>query len=376
MEQTLTLSELLYQVDEAIEAFFGGEIFWIKAEITDVKKYPSKRWCFVTLVEKDGEQIIGKAKANIWNTGYASVLKFEEATKQEFGNGLEIICAVTVKHHKVFGLSFEILNIDTTFAVGKIQEEKELTLEKLLRNHPKTIQLIEGQYYSYNQQILMPAVPQRIALLTAQNSDGLRDFVKELQENNYGYQFVVDAYYIGVQGDGASATIVEALQQVQTQIDKYDVLVMVRGGGSQLDFKPFNNYDVCALIANFALPILTGIGHDANVCIADLMARGFKTPTKVAHFIVDRCMQWEQSILQLQDKANRKAQDKLQQETNYLQQIKRILKASNPELLLQKGYAIVRDLDNVITSTNEVYDNQNLQIQLANGQIEVVVKNK
>ncbi len=374
--QAITLSEITYQIDEAIEAFFGGEIFWVKAEITDVKKYPQKKWCFVTLVEKRGEQICAKLKANIWSTGYAAVQKFEHLAQQSFENGLEIICAITIKHHPVYGISAEIIDIDTSFSIGKIIEERALTLQKLVTTMPKDIRLQDGFYYTTNNTLPMPNIPQRIALVTATNSDGYRDFEQEVNNNIYGYKFKLDFYAVNVQGEEGAKTIFNALNTIKENASKYDIVALVRGGGSQLDFKPFNDFEVCALIATFPIPVLTGIGHDSNTSIADLMGTQYKTPTKVANFIVTTVLEFEQNLLYMQEQIVSKYQQRWLQETTYVQQIKRLLNASNPSLLLKKGYAILEQNSKIITSVKQLEKGLPISAQLGDGSVILKLSNE
>jgi len=139
-------------------------------------------------------------------------------------------------------------------------------------------------------------------LITAPNSDGQRDFKQELSGNAYGYHFIVTEFLTQLQGDGASAAMLGQLQDIYYRSPDFDAVAIVRGGGSQTDFKPFDNYDLARQIAHFPLPVFTGIGHDRNTSIADLMARQLKTPTKVAAALIDINFRFENEILQLAER--------------------------------------------------------------------------
>ena len=143
---------------------------------------------------------------------------------------------------------------------------------------------------------------QRIALVTAPNSDGQRDFKQEMANNQYGYAFAVTEFLTQIQGDNSSKLIVQQLQLIESQMEKYDLVVIVRGGGSQTDFKPFDDYELSKYVASFPLPVFTGIGHDRNTSIVDMMARQYKTPTKVASSIVDHNYNFESALVNLKER--------------------------------------------------------------------------
>ena len=176
MTRRLQLSELVALVQETIEDRFYEDSFWITAEITDVKKYESKRWCFLKFIEKQGNTIATEMQGVFWANGFQHILRFERLTKQAFKDGIEISCRVQVKFHPKYGLKLEVLEIDTSFVIGKTEEERQNILERLLKENPFHIRLIDDEYITTNKQLKLPPVVQRVALVTAPNSDGQRDF--------------------------------------------------------------------------------------------------------------------------------------------------------------------------------------------------------
>ena len=271
------LSELVNEIDAILHERFTGKTFWIKAEIADVKKYSDKRWCFLKFIEKDGHSITTEMKGVFWSNSYHHVENFERETQQLFASGLEITCNVRVRFHKRFGLDLEVLAIDFAYAIGKLELERKQTLERLLRENPAIRLLNNGDFSTANRRLELPTVFQSIALITAPNSDGQRDFKEVIDKNKYGYSFLVKEFLTQVQGDTASQMIMNQLALIQSSTISFDVVVIVRGGGSDTDFKAFNNFELCNEIASFPIPILTGIGHDRNTSITDLMARQHKT---------------------------------------------------------------------------------------------------
>lgn len=376
MPSQLKLSELIAEIDEAIHYRFTGETFWITAEITDVKKMPDKRWCFLKFIEKEGNFIIAEMKAVFWSHNYTFVEEFEKLTKQIFANGLEITCEVKIRFHARYGLDVEVLAIDHSYSVGKIILEKEKTLLRLITENPSIVELIDGEYLTYNQQLALPLVMQKIALITAPNSDGQRDFVQEMQNNQYGYAFKIDMYATTVQGESAVANMLKELKQIHIIQQQYDAVAIVRGGGSQIDFAPFEDYELAKMVAGFPLPIFTGIGHDSNTSIVDMMARHLKTPTKVAANIVEHNFYFENEIMQLHDKMNLAIENKLYHAKMQLQQIKSTIKAYSPESILAKGYAIITKNNKIITNPAALNINDEIEIVLQSEKIKSIINGK
>lgn len=302
MTRQLQLSELVAMVQETIEDRFYNDTFWIRAEITDVKKYESKGWCFLKLVEKQGERIATEMQAVFWSNAYPQIPLFERLTKTVFRDGIEISCRVAVRFHPRYGLKLEVLEIDTRFTLGMMELQRQQTLEKLIRENPQTIRMVDDQFLTLNNQLKLPLVAQRIALVAAPNSDGYRDFCQELEKNAYGYRFLITHFPCQVQGDTAGAQMTQTLLKIRERSSDFDLLVLVRGGGSQTDLGPFDHYELARTIAHFPVPVLTGIGHDRNTSIADLMARQYKVPTKVASAIIDLNFRFETELLQCQNR--------------------------------------------------------------------------
>lgn len=365
--QAINLSQLLYKIDETLQSQFGYQTFWIKAEITDVKKYESKRWCFLKLIEKKDTEIIAEMKATAWSQGYVFIEQFERLTQQPFTNGLQIVCKVKVKYSIKYGLSFDVLEIDNSFALGQIELQKQATLKRLVDESSGQIIKVEEQYFTPNKKLKLPVVIQKIALITAQNSDGQRDFNNELLNNNYGYAFKVDEYLCQIQGDNAHENIIKQFDQIFVSNINYDCVAMVRGGGSETDFKPFEQYELAKLVANFQIPVFTGIGHDRNTSIVDLMARQLKTPTKVAAHIVEHNFMFENNLLYQLNQIEQNAYSKIERAKQSILNLKRLLMSFDPNNILKKGYAILK-VNNVIVS--------NPSLLKIGDEIETIIKNK
>lgn len=302
MSQVFSLSQLLLLVQDTIDARFYGQVFWVRCEVTDVKKYEQKNWCFCKFLEKKSGQVLAETPGVFWQQGYQHIRRFEQATGQKFDNGIEINALVMVKFHPRFGFKLEGMEIDLSFTLGQMELARQETLRRLLTGFPDDIRQEQDLFITTNNQKPLPSIIQRVALITANHSDGQRDFIQELTHNPHGYSFRITGFYTTIQGETAPALMVKQFEQVARMAHLFDVVVLVRGGGSQTDLKPFDDFELAKTIALFSIPVLTGIGHDRNTSIADLMARQHKVPTKVAAAIVDHNFFAEQGLLALEDR--------------------------------------------------------------------------
>ena len=374
MPQITKLSEIANEIDRLIHDGFAGKTFWITAEISSVKKIASKRWCFLDFTQTDEN---GETRINgvCWARHYDTIELFESATGKEFKSDIQITCKVSVSFYKArTNINLEILEIDVAHAIGQLEIERQKTLKRLV-DETDTIKLRpDGRYHTPNNYLELPKVIQRIALVTAPNSDGLRDFKNVTLKNKYGYAFSIHEYLSTVQGNSASKLILENLKLINPK--NYDVVVIARGGGSDTDFAAFNDFELAKFVASFPTPILTGIGHDRNTSIVDLMARQMRTPTEVANFIVDRNMEFEAEIQQLKDRFFDAIEDLIEDSRNTLQYLKQRVKNLSPSTILNKGFAIITCNNKIITDPKKIALNSELDIILKDEIIQSTVTKK
>lgn len=349
MAEKIKLSQLADQIGQTLESRFEGTALWVVAQIADVKKQVAQRRCYLKFIEKNGAETTAELRGVFWSRAYAQIEEFEKKTGQRFEDGLEITCLVLVKFHGRWGLSLEVQEIEIAYTLGSLELERQQTLERLVKENPNDIRLRDGQYYTRNQSLPLPPVIRRIALVTAPNSDGQRDFLRELQQNKFNYAFLVEEFLTQIQGDGAEHLLSAKLSEIAGRHQMFDVVAIVRGGGSQTDFRPFDTYDLSRMVATFPLPIFTGIGHDRNTSITDLMARQEKTPTKVAARIVDHNFDFEQSVLLLRDRAADAVTSRFREIREEIAGLRRIIRAASPETILSRGFALVEYQGRIIT---------------------------
>lgn len=377
MAKRLRLSELVNEIDNAIQNRFAGETFWITAEITDVKPQdPSRNYRFIKFIEKSGATTLASIDAVFWARSLNQIEKFEKITNTTFRNGLELTCKVVVTFNNRYGLKLEVVEIDCTYALGQIEIERQQTIEKLLKDNPKTIKRIDEQFFTFNKSLELPIVIQRIAFITAPNSDGQRDFNQELKVNKHKYTFSVSEFLTQIQGDTSSKLIIQKLKLIEAEKENYDIVVIARGGGSQTDLQPFDDYELSKYVATFPLPIYTGIGHDRNTSIVDLMARQHKTPTKVASSIIDHNFNFESEILDFKERFFETAESMIHEAQDSLLQMKRTVKAYSPTTILNKGYAIITSNNQIIINPKDIKPNSEIKTILKNELIHSTVTKK
>ena len=374
MPQITKLSEIVSELDQAITGKFSGRTFWITAELSSVNKKPNVRQCYFVFVEngENGQTLI--RGVCLWRT-YQNIELFESTTGIEFKSGIEITCKVSVSFYKPkSNPQLEILEIDFAHAIGQLELEKQKTLKRLIAENKTIKYLPDGRYQTANNSLNLPTVIQRIALITAANSDGQRDFKNVLLTNRYGYAFSIQEFLTVVQGNNAGKLILEKLKLIEQY--SFDVVVIVRGGGADTDFAAFNEFELSNYVANFQIPILTGIGHDRNTSIVDLMARQYRTPTEVGKFIVERNMNFDFEIQQLQERFFQALEDIIADRKGTLEHLKQRVKNLDPTTILKKGFAIIKSNNKIVTDPKNIKVNSELQTILKNEIIHSTVNKK
>jgi exodeoxyribonuclease VII large subunit len=325
----LKLSKLVEQVQNAVQCF-ENQYYWVSAQVSGIKKFDGTRRCYLTLGEFENGIKVAEMKGVFWSAGYDEIAKFEKATGQQFKDGIEVVCRVMVRFNRVYGLNVEVFEISIAHTIGTLELQKKQTIEKLIKEGCATI--TDGSYKTKSNQLPLPVIIKNIALITAPNSDGQRDFIEEITKNRHGYKYNVEQFLTTIQGENAHNLILEQLKLVEKggvsrynkqgnleRIGGFDAVAIVRGGGSDSDLKPFDNYELAKYVANFPIPVFTGIGHDRNQSIVDLMAREQKTPTKVAAIFVEHNFATENKLIELCTKLFSSVNKKIQKEKDKLE---------------------------------------------------------
>lgn len=276
MDQKLTLSELNKQIGEVLEGAFPVGV-WVIGEISELKENRNGH-CYLELIEKQGNEIVARSRATIWSYTFRMLKPyFETTTGQLFSQGIKILVQVSVEFHPSFGLSLNIRDIDPVYTLGDMALQRNEIIGRLKA---------EG-VFDMNRELELPLVPQKIAVISSATAAGYQDFVNQIQNNQQGYKFYIKLFQATMQGVETVPTIINALERIYHYEDFFDAVVIIRGGGATADLSSFDNYDLAYHVTQFPLPVITGIGHEKDDTIIDLVAHTrLKTPTAVAEFLV------------------------------------------------------------------------------------------
>jgi exodeoxyribonuclease VII large subunit len=286
--KAISLCELLTQVKLALKNSLPYS-WWVMAEISEIKVNYSGH-CYLELIEKNDatESVKAKVRATIWSSVYRMIQPYFETTTQiRLSAGIKILVKASAEFHEVYGFSLNILDIEPSYTIGELARQKLEIINRLKA---------EG-VFDMNRSLTMPAVPARIAVISSKTAAGFGDFMDQLTNNPYGYRFYLKLFPAAMQGNDAELSVVQALEKVYRYEELFDVVVIIRGGGAQSDLNCFNSYWLNYNICQFPLPVLTGIGHEQDETIADLVAcKRLKTPTAVAEYLISCFHQTEEDI--------------------------------------------------------------------------------
>ncbi|WP_192821536.1 exodeoxyribonuclease VII large subunit [Rufibacter sp. LB8] len=289
----LTLFEFNRRLREEIENALPHR-YWIIAEISEARVHHGSGHCYLTLTDKDPgakSTLTAQARGTIWKRQHQEIASYFEAqTGHSLRAGLKILFQASPRFHELYGFSLDIHDIDPTYTLGDLARQRQETITRL-----QTEGLLD-----LNQKINLALVPQRLAVISSPTAAGYQDFVAQLANNPFGYDFRLTLFEASVQGTEAVSSIKAALHRVTLQQQAFDAVIIIRGGGSQTDLLCFDHYDLAATVAQMPLPVLTGIGHERDESVTDLVAHTpLKTPTAVAAFLVDRLNEFEANVEQL-----------------------------------------------------------------------------
>ena len=327
---SITLSELTSQIQETIRSNFDSSV-WIRAEISELRENQGGH-CYLELIEKDSssDTLLAKTKATIWaNTFRMLKPYFESSTGQILRSGLNVLVAVTVEFHGVYGFSLNIRDIDPTFTIGEMAARRL----QIIR------QLEADGIAEMNKQLDFPTLPQRLAVVSSASAAGFDDFCDQLKNDSYAFH--IKLFPAIMQGEQAESSIIAALEKIYENINLFDVVVIIRGGGATTDLACFDSYNLALNCAQFPLPVLAGIGHQRDVSILDIVAHSsVKTPTAAAEFLISVMQQAENEINSLLLEITDSVKDKIETELHFFDQTQLRIRQIMNNLVLQKSHRL------------------------------------
>ena len=305
-EKRLTLYELNHLVKDVLESEMPDE-YWVEAELSECRE--SKGHCYMELIQKDERSAtpLAKASAKCWVSKWMLIRPyFERTTGQRLHAGMKVLLKVYPQFHEAYGFSWIITDIDPTYTLGDMARKRE----EIIR------QLKEEGVFDLQKELQLPLFCQNIAVISSETAAGYGDFCNQLTDNPYGFLFHTQLFPAIMQGDGVEQSVINALEEIfdvqSSQSDMFDCVVIIRGGGATSDMSGFDTLALAENVANFPIPIITGIGHERDESILDMVSYlRVKTPTAAAAFLIEHLKEVRDSIEDLQNRMIHCAQQKL-----------------------------------------------------------------
>ncbi len=359
-KEYIDLFEFQTRLKEGIESLFPKRL-WLRAEVSAVKAR-SGGHCYLELSQSDGSGLVAKASAIIWSSKYRFIAPyFESVTGSPLQEGMVILVEVQPTYSQLYGFSLIVNDIDPEYSVGVKELERQKTIERLQKEGLMDLQ----------KELSLPQLPYHLAVVSAEDAAGYRDFIRHIAENPYGFMLDLELYPALMQGAECPSSIVAALDAVMESGKDYDAVLIMRGGGSKLDLACYDDYGLAAVIAQYPLPVLTAVGHDQDYHVCDMVAYEYvKTPTALADFLMDIYEAEDERILACESRIRLAASNRLYQEENLLgvlsarirggfslkiaamesalQVLQTRIQAADPRRILDRGYALALDADGVV----------------------------
>ena len=380
-----SLSELCAEIQEVVENNLL-ERYWVRAEIASLS---ARGHCYMELVEKATDNMLAaKVRATCWSNVYSLLSAyFIQETGQALRVGMQVLVEASVAFHPVYGLSLNIWNIDPTYTQGDLAKQRQATIRRLTEDGVMDLQ----------KSLEVPTLVRKVAVISAADAAGYGDFCDQLTNNRFGYQFEMSLFAATMQGDYAPKSIISALSKIANEEEKWDVVVIIRGGGVTTDLGCFDDYELASHCAQFPIPILSGIGHTRDMSIVDMVVHTtVKTPTAAAEWLIERVGEQVETISMLSIRLQRAIQHAVVQESNklqgYLQRMNysaqrlvmreqnrlqmwaKTIELHSPERIFKMGYSLTMINGKPVMKMEDVKDGDVLKTWVQDGVIESVVR--
>ena len=383
----MTLFELNRLVRETIECEMPNE-YWVEAELSECRE--SRGHCYMELIEKDEKTAtpIAKASAKCWASKWVLVRPyFERTTGQRLVAGMKVLLKVYPQFHEAFGFSWIVTDIDPTYTLGDMARKRQ----EIIR------QLKEEGVFDLQKELQLPLFCQHIAVISSETAAGYGDFCNQLSDNPYGLQFHTQLFPATMQGEGVEQSIIQALNRINAVCEDFDCVVIIRGGGGTADLSGFDTLALAENVANFPLPIITGIGHDRDESILDMVSHTrVKTPTAAAALLIDHLKQVLDNLYNLQEaithlfsivKTRQEArldtigqkipmliERRLTNEQHRLELLEEKVKSLDPQLLLKRGYSITLFNGKAVRDPQSLQKGDEIETRIEKGTLKSIIK--
>ncbi len=366
-KESIDLYSLLAVLREGVGEMFPDKL-WVRAEVSSVSARNNGH-CYLELSQTDGGQVTAKARAVIWRSRYALLSKyFRDATGGDLAAGVTVLVRVQVSYSELYGLTLVIDDIDADVTLGEQERRRRETVARLREEG-----LIDLQ-----QELCLPPLPYRLAVISAHDAAGYGDFCHHLLDNEYGFRFRVDLFEAAMQGAAAPASIASAIEAVEQSGTHYDALLILRGGGSVLDLACYDDYSLCAAIARCPIPVLTAIGHDRDFHVTDMVSLiHVKTPTALADVFIDCYAAEDERLSSYAGRLKAAFLSKITRMESRLDLLLGRIHAADPRAVLSRGYTLAVDKSgHVLKSSAGLERGDEVRLMFADGTVVLEVKGK
>ncbi len=363
--------------------------YWVTGELSEVREATAGH-CYIELVQRDEatKEMVAKARGTIWARIY-SLLRpyFLEQTGQSFTAGLKVLLQVTVSFHELYGFTLDVCDIEPAYTIGDIARQRQLIIKRLT----------EEGVIGLNKELPIPLLPQRIAVISSATAAGYGDFCDQLMNNKYGFVFYTGLFPSPMQGNRVEEGIIAALDRIAQHADCWDVVVIIRGGGATSELNCFDTYNLANNCAQFPLPIITGIGHQRDESLLDIVAHtSAKTPTAAAELLIHAMLAGESLLTETMGNIVNNIRQRLtnektrigtiigqlpvktalfmQEQHHKLDLCQRYLDAASPKHILALGYSITRVNGKTVRSASQIKPGDTVHTTLAEGELTTIAK--
>lgn len=386
-EQRYTLRQLNLMVRDAIEMQMPDE-YWVEAELSECRERGGH--CYMELIEKEEQTNtpVARASAKCWRQTWQILQPhFERVTGQPLHAGLKVLLRVYAQYHEAYGFSWIVTDIDPTYTIGDMARKRQETIQ----------QLKEEGVFDLQRELRIPLFAKRIAVISAVGAAGYGDFCRQLEDNEYGFKFEVTLFPAIMQGEQVELSVISALNKIYEQSpNTYDVVVIIRGGGATADLSGFDTLALAENVAQFPLPIITGIGHDRDESILDMVSNTrVKTPTAAAALLIDNLRQVlerlniaqqrismaghiitdaRHRIEMLQQRLSVSIERIITNQKHHLSQLELLLQSYDPQRLLSRGYSITLHNGHAVRDPQQLKAGDELETRVEKGTIKSIVQ--
>ncbi len=311
MEERLSLTELQLIIKDSLYMALP-DMYWVVAEISEMKENYAGH-CYLELIEKhpDEKNVRARVKAVIWNKRFRFLKSFfENVAGAQLREGMKVLVRTKVEYHELYGLSLIISDIDPSFTIGEMALKRQMIIKRLEEEGVLTM----------NKELIFPLIPQRIAVISSKGAAGYTDFINHLNNNGFGYVFYSALFETVMQGTETEQSVIDSLDRIAGYTGIFDAVAIIRGGGSISDLSWFDNYNIAYHVTQFPLPVITGIGHEKDLSVTDIVAfKSLKTPTAVADHLIDCVASTESHIEEMSNEMSGTARMIIEDNRNRLE---------------------------------------------------------